>query len=175
MADIIYYFVPKEHMDFPENQKERAALNIESWTEIIIADSENIYEKQKWYERMSIDFFVDKANEVAEFLWDIKHNDEEIFIKKKPHRFKKEYISEVAESKAVLAMKLDELSVKRYEYALLYTNQGQITKRIYLTPGETIDLFVKNDDVDAVEKIIGKWADKSSYFKYELDEQEENQ
>lgn len=32
----------------------------------------------------------------------------------------------------------------------------------------SIDLFVRNEDLDKIEKIISKWADKGDYFEYEL-------
>ena len=41
-------------------------------------------------------------------------------------------------------------------------------KQISITEGEAIDLFVRNEDLDKIEKIISKWADKGDYFEYEL-------
>lgn len=86
MSDIVYYFVPKEY----QNKKEYSQnSDIASWTEIIVVDSEDIYRNRKWYENLSINFFVDKTKEVARLLWELREDDEKIIVKENTRKFRK--------------------------------------------------------------------------------------
>ena len=169
MPDIVYYFVPGERMDFPANQDQFNVLDLGSWTDIIIADSETVYEKKKWYERIAIDLFVDKTKEVAQLLWELKHKDEELFITNRLRRSKKG-VSEKVKNVELLVKALEEPSIRNYNYTFQYKKQGYFNKLIYITDGETIELFARNEDVEYAQSIICKWADKGDYFKYELGE-----
>lgn len=165
MSDIVYYRVPFQYMNFGYEGE----CTHNCWTEIIVVDSESVYQNRNWYKNMLINFFVDRTEKVAQFIWEMKEEYEQILIKKKLHRFGKRYYQENVYDKKELIEKLDELREKRFKYyIILCTKEGRATKQISITEGEAIDLFVRNEDLDKIEKIISKWADKRDYFEYEL-------
>lgn len=169
MSDIVYYFVPKEY----QNKKEYSQnSDIASWTEIIVVDSEDIYRNRKWYENLSINFFVDKTKEVARLLWELREDDEKIIVKENTRKFRKKYVLEDIYDTEDLIVKLDELAIGNFRYVILYQKNGRVTKWVDITDGEALDLFVKNENVDKVDAIISKWADNADYFKYELGQEE---
>lgn len=165
MSDLVYYRVPLQHMNFGYEGQ----CTHDCWTEFIVVDSESVYQKRNWYGNMLIDFFVDRTEKVAQFIWEMKEEYEQILIKKKLHRFGKKYYQETVYDKKELIEKLDELRDTRFKYyIILCTKEERTTKQISITEGEAIDLFVRNEDLDKIEKIISKWADKGDYFEYEL-------
>jgi len=160
-------------MCFPVNQLQLPKLDFNNWVEIRITDSENIYKNKSWRETFSIMFFTDKTDRIAKLLWDLKSSNEQLLVKIKTHRFKKEYSTELIENKNVLATKLDELKIKRYSFAVLYVWQENLEKIAFITGGEMLYLFIKREHMSDIENLVSMWAEKSNFNKYELGQEED--
>lgn len=170
MFDVVYYFVPREHMALTKTQEAICGIDIEDWVEVIITDSHSIYENKKWYQ---VQFFTAKTSEVARLIWSIKGERRELSIRRKLYRFRKQYATETVKNESDLVTRLEELACRNYGYAFLYTQKGEVEIAIYSEGCEDLDMFVKKQCMAEIEKVISAMADKADYFKYEFDQEED--
>jgi hypothetical protein len=127
---------------------------------------------KKWREKFAVTFFIDKKREFARLLWGLKNESEKMLLNEKLYRFKEKYSINEIESENYLTDKLEGFT-NNFWRAFLYVRKGEIRKIVNIEGGEAIDLFVRNEDINQIEPIISNWAEKASYYKYELGQEEE--
>ena len=81
MFDIAYYIVPQMHMDICEG------VGRDNWSEIIVSDSENVYEYKHFWDRFRQILFADDFAKVAYMLWSVKAERERLLFKTKDGKY----------------------------------------------------------------------------------------
>ncbi len=167
--DLIYCYVPDEYVLLVDNQKRLCDVDIKYWSEIDVVDLREERSLKSWF-LASDDFFVYRSDKVADFLWDIKENNEEIVLKNEVSRLKKEYVSETIASKEEISVKLEFLAqmLKKQNYGFFYMDGSDLKKMVFISSGETLEIFFKKNQEYEIESILKKWARKTDYFSFQL-------
>lgn len=168
MYEIVYSFIPKTYWSCAEDEKRIHRITTNEWVGITIMDSNPIYKHKGWKERMSANFFVDDMDEVTKLLWHLRENTEELSLNKIINKNKN--TSVLIESENILKQNLIVTDIRKDEVFFLYTLHGKTNKIVYITPGETMDIYIKNNSIDFVEWVISKQAEKVDYYQYVLGE-----
>jgi hypothetical protein len=164
--DLIYCYVPDEYVLLADNQKRLCDVDIKYWSEIDLVDLRKERSLKSWF-LTSDDFFVYRSDEVADLLWDIKGNNEEIVLKQEVSRLKKEYVSEIINCKEDIRIKLESSSLKR-NYGFFYMDGSDLRKMVFISSGETLQIFFKRNQEYEFEGILKTWARQTDYFSFQL-------
>ena len=166
MADIIYYIVPDNHIHISEAERKLLGVGDETWTEVVITDSRDIYSGKTIFQKLMIKFFSDNIEKLALFLWELKDKEETIFVEANGG-YEPVEVCDIEE--------LSEVLYRVYEnnkgYSVIYKDASAMKKRIINDRDEIFYLYVKNDELETIEEVLSKWAKKEDFAKYELGEE----
>ena len=170
VGDVIYYIVPLEHRHTSEEEQKMMGLD-DDLVEIVITDSKEIYEKKNFFEKLMTTFFADNIEKVILFLWQMKCDSENIFIKIPTENADAKY-----ETIEVYSIGQLEKAIKRaYEkgkgYNVIYKDSHIIKKQIINDGCEIFYLYDKSEYLQKNEDILKNWAKKETFSKYELGEE----
>lgn len=170
MADIIYYIVPDNHIHISEAERNLLGVGDETWTEVVITDSRDIYNGKSVFQKLMIEFFSDNIEKLVLLLWALKDKEETLFVEAGDEKSNDGY-------EPVEVCDIEELSeavCKVYEkskgYSVIYKDASAMKKRIINDRDEIFYLYVKNDEIEIIEEVLNKWAKKENFVKYELGE-----
>lgn len=161
MFDIVYYIVPQMHMDICEG------VDRDNWSEIIVTDSENVYEYKHFWDRFRQILFADDFAKVAYMLWSVKAERERLLFKKKDGKYNDG--TEIG-TENELFEKLESTNDRKSQYTLDYVENGKINKRVCSNYYYDPRIYVKKECLQNTEKLLEKIAEKGNYYKYELGE-----
>ena len=171
MADVIYYIVPDNHVHISEAERNLLGVNGENWTEVVITDSRDIYKRKSVFQKLMLEFFSDNIEKLVLLLWALKDKEETLFVEAGDENSNDGYepfevcdIEDLSEALRVV-----------YEnnkgYSVIYKDASAMKKRIINDRDEIFYLYVKNDELEAIEEVLSKWAKKEDFAKYELGEE----
>lgn len=166
MRRLVYYCVPEEYMEKPDFFQE---WNKKKWTEFRVVDSEEIYEKRGLKAKF-LTTFTDTAEELAQFLWVLKRENEMLEIQTRMQEPDEKRSKSVIEKENNLAMVLDEMSIKKIQYVAFYMADGQIQKLASTNGDESLHVWARKGMEGSFAKILNKWAELGDFFHYELGE-----
>ncbi|WP_269477130.1 hypothetical protein [Hominibacterium faecale] len=169
MYKLEFYYVPTSCIFQSEKQKELCRLNLEHWVQINIGDAQERFSGKSLWEIKTSFTFVDYSEEVAKLLWDLKEGDEDLIFRVKPYRYKRIYENEKMKTLYTLNDKIKDAAMHKVKNVFLYLQQKQIVKLVSISEGEIIEVFAREECAASLENAISKWADKTEYYKYELD------
>ena len=162
MFDIVYYKVPRQCMYSYNN------IDIEDWAEIIVTDSEHVYEYSRFMDRFCQTLLADDFAKVAQVLWTIKEKNEQVVFRKKHNG---EYSDEtIIRSENDILEKLKTTNDRKSQYMFEYIEDGVVSKLVCSHYYENISIYVRKEQLQGMEKLLEKIAEKGDYYKYELDE-----
>lgn len=167
MADIIYYIVPDNHIHISEAERNLLGVGDETWTEVVITDSRDIYNGKSVFQKLMIEFFSDNIEKLVLLLWALKDKEETLFVEAGlDDGYEPVEVCDIEE--------LSEAVCKVYEkskgYSVIYKDASAMKKRIINDRDEIFYLYVKNDEIEIIEEVLNKWAKKENFVKYELGE-----
>mgnify|MGYP004673943913 FL=1 len=167
MADIIYYIVPDNHIHISEAERNLLGVGDETWTEVVITDSRDIYNGKSVFQKLMIEFFSDNIEKLVLLLWALKDKEETLFVEAGlDDEYEPVEVCDIEE--------LSEAVCKVYEkskgYSVIYKDASAMKKRIINDRNEIFYLYVKNDEIEIIEEVLNKWAKKENFVKYELGE-----
>ena len=167
MADIIYYIVPDNHIHISEAERNLLGVGDETWTEVVITDSRDIYNGKSVFQKLMIEFFSDNIEKLVLLLWALKDKEETLFVEAGlDDGYEPVEVCDIEE--------LSEAVCKVYEkskgYSVIYKDASAMKKRIINDRNEIFYLYVKNDEIEIIEEVLNKWAKKENFVKYELGE-----
>ena len=167
MADIIYYIVPDNHIHISEAERNLLGVGDETWTEVVITDSRDIYNGKSVFQKLMIEFFSDNIEKLVLLLWALKDKEETLFVEAGlDDGYEPVEVCDIEE--------LSEAVCKVYEkskgYSVIYKDASAMKKRIINDRDERFYLYVKNDEIEIIEEVLNKWAKKENFVKYELGE-----
>ena len=167
MADIIYYIVPDNHIHISEAERNLLGVGDETWTEVVITDSRDIYNGKSVFQKLMIEFFSDNIEKLVLLLWALKDKEETLFVEAGlDDGYEPVEVCDIEE--------LSEAVCKVYEkskgYSVIYKDASAMKKRIINNRDEMFCLYVKNDEIEIIEEVLNKWAKKENFVKYELGE-----
>lgn len=171
MFDIVYYYVPEKKRWIPPALGNLYNVNLTDWNEIIVTDSEKIYEHKSWFTRLNVTSFVDKQDECAEFLWNLKTKSEKLLIRGNGENLEANAETLIT-NKSELTTLLDEINIQRKTYYALYTDKFDVKKIVIYEGSETLKIFIRKEFCNELEKSISLLARKGSFSKYELGQEE---
>ena len=168
MADIIYYIVPDNHIHISEAERNLLGVGDETWTEVVITDSRDIYNGKSVFQKLMIEFFSDNIEKLVLLLWALKDKEETLFVEAGlDDGYEPVEVCDIEE--------LSEAVCKVYEkskgYSVIYKDASAMKKRIINNRDEMFYLYVKNDEIEIIEEVLNKWAKKENFAKYELGEE----
>lgn len=171
LADIIYYIVPDNHIHISEAERNLLGVGDETWTEVVITDSRDIYNGKSVFQKLMIEFFSDNIEKLVLFLWALKDKEETLFVEAGDEKSNDGY-------EPVEVCDIEELSEVLYRvyennkgYSVIYKDASAMKKRIINDRDEIFYLYVKNDELETIEEVLSKWAKKEDFAKYELGEE----
>lgn len=167
LADIIYYIVPDNHIHISEAERNLLGVGDETWTEVVITDSRDIYNGKSVFQKLMIEFFSDNIEKLVLLLWALKDKEETLFVEAGlDDGYEPVEVCDIEE--------LSEAVCKVYEkskgYSVIYKDASAMKKRIINDRDEIFYLYVKNDEIEIIEEVLNKWAKKENFVKYELGE-----
>ena len=167
LADIIYYIVPDNHIHISEAERNLLGVGDETWTEVVITDSRDIYNGKSVFQKLMIEFFSDNIEKLVLLLWALKDKEETLFVEAGlDDGYEPVEVCDIEE--------LSEAVCKVYEkskgYSVIYKDASAMKKRIINNRDEMFCLYVKNDEIEIIEEVLNKWAKKENFVKYELGE-----
>ena len=167
LADIIYYIVPDNHIHISEAERNLLGVGDETWTEVVITDSRDIYNGKSVFQKLMIEFFSDNIEKLVLLLWALKDKEETLFVEAGlDDGYEPVEVCDIEE--------LSEAVCKVYEknkgYSVIYKDASAMKKRIINNRDEMFYLYVKNDEIEIIEEVLNKWAKKENFVKYELGE-----
>lgn len=148
MQELVYYAVP--------NGKENCPT-----VEVIIRDSEHIYEK------FFVEEFTDRINDVANFLFLFCDEYSDTFLE---YQEMQQWISVMIDNKQDLINLLENLNTNRKSYRIIYKQHGSAQMVACCQQTGNLYLHIRKSDLHNVEWLLNKVATKSSFEKYELGE-----
>lgn len=168
LADIIYYIVPDNHIHISEAERNLLGVGDETWTEVVITDSRDIYNGKSVFQKLMIEFFSDNIEKLVLLLWALKDKEETLFVEAGlDDGYEPVEVCDIEE--------LSEAVCKVYEkskgYSVIYKDASAMKKRIINNRDEMFYLYVKNDEIEIIEEVLNKWAKKENFAKYELGEE----
>ena len=168
LADIIYYIVPDNHIHISEAERNLLGVGDETWTEVVITDSRDIYNGKSVFQKLMIEFFSDNIEKLVLLLWALKDKEETLFVEAGlDDGYEPVEVCDIEE--------LSEAVCKVYEkskgYSVIYKDASAMKKRIINDRDEIFYLYVKNDEIEIIEEVLNKWAKKENFAKYELGEE----
>ncbi len=135
----------------------------DGFIQIILTDNEETLGHNKCAGIIrKIDFFTDHIDLCTEIIYDLKGIEEEMCFKADPEI----HLCDEAQLKECISKALGEGKL----YRILYYEKGEVIKEVSLTQGETLEIFVKPELLSIVEDVLGRYAVKESYEKWELGE-----
>jgi len=159
LLDLSYYKVPEEAFLYDDWQQKLQPVNLQdNWHAICIGDTE--YKAGR-----SIGAHFDC---IGELIWQLKKPDEKLVFRAKLSRWKNKY----HEARILSAIEADE-ELREYlggKHLFIYEAENGINKIVTVTPGEMIECYYRKEIERDVESVFSKWAVKTEYYKYELDE-----
>lgn len=155
MADIIYYIVPDNHIHISEAERNLLGVGDETWTEVVITDSRDIYNGKSVFQKLMIEFFSDNIEKLVLLLWALKDKEETLFVEAGlDDGYEPVEVCDIEE--------LSEAVCKVYEkskgYSVIYKDASAMKKRIINDRDEIFYLYVKNDEIEIIEEVLNKWA-----------------
>lgn len=156
LADIIYYIVPDNHVHISEEERNLLGVNSENWTEAVITDSRDIYKGKSVFQKLMLEFFSDNIEKLVLFLWALKDKKETLFVEAGDEKSNDGYepveVCDIEELSEALRVVYE----KNKGYSVIYKDASAMKKRIINDRDEIFYLYVKNDELEAIEEVLSK-------------------